>query len=170
MRLREAWDYFRRAHERYRRATRVKRSELLNEFCRVLGHHRKYATYLLNGPPPERRPPQRRQRRARGPEYTEITISVLAAIWEAAGYPWSARLKALLPLWLPWAKRRFSISSETERQLQQISARQMDRRLAPHKRRVRRRIYGGTKPGTLLKHQIPIKTDHWDVKGPGSAE
>jgi hypothetical protein len=167
--LRAAWEYFRGIYDRYRKATRAKRSELLDEFSRVLKYNRKYATRVLNGPPPERRPP-RRKRRPRGPEYSVITISVLATIWEAAGYPWSVRLKALLPLWLPWAKRRLAISSETERQLERISARQMDRRLAPHKRRVRRRIYGGTKPGTLLKHQIPIKTDHWDVKGPGSAE
>jgi hypothetical protein len=167
--LRAAWEYFREVYQRYRKATRTERGELLDEFSRVLKYNRKYATRVLNGPPPERRPP-RRKRRPRGPEYSERTISVLAAIWEAAGYPWSARLKALLPLWLPWAKRRYAVSSETERQLEKISARQMDRRLAPHKRRVRRRIYGGTKPGTLLKHQIPIKTDHWDVKGPGSAE
>jgi hypothetical protein len=95
---------------------------------------------------------------------------VLAAIWEASGYPWSARLKALLPIWLPWGKKRFRLSPEVERELQQISARQMDRRLAPYKSKVGRRIYGRTKPGTLLKHQIPIKTDHWDVKGPGFAE
>jgi hypothetical protein len=97
-------------------------------------------------------------------------ISILAAIWEASGYPWSMRLKALLPIWLPWAKKRFGISSAVERQLQSISPRQMDRRLADHKRTIKRRLYGRTKPGSLLKHQIPIKTDHWDVRGPGFAE
>lgn len=38
------------------------------------------------------------------------------------------------------------------------------------KNKIKRRLYGRTKPGTLLKHQIPIKTDHWDVKRPGHAE
>ncbi|MGD0885067.1 MAG: hypothetical protein ABSA46_09385 [Thermodesulfovibrionales bacterium] len=33
---------------------------------------------------------------------------------------------------------------------------------------MRNRIYGRTKPGTLLKHQIPIRTDNWDVNSPGS--
>ena len=34
----------------------------------------------------------------------------------------------------------------------------------------RRRIYGRTKPGTLLRHRIPIKCEHWDVKTPGFLE
>ena len=46
----------------------------------------------------------------------------------------------------------------------------MDRLLAPDKRTIRRRLYGRTKPGTLLKHHIPVKTDHWDVTEPGFTE
>jgi len=46
----------------------------------------------------------------------------------------------------------------------------MDRRLQSRKREQQRKIYGRTKPGTLLKHHIPVKTDSWDVKGPGFAE
>src|SRR5205814_7490013 len=89
---------------------------------------------------------------------------------EAAGYPWSVRLQALLPLWLPWARRRWDLSATVCQQLRRISARQIDRRLAPAKRQLRTRRYGRTKPGTLLKHHIPIKTDHWNVTRPGFTE
>src|SRR5262245_39955430 len=51
-----------------------------------------------------------------------------------------------------------------------ISARQMDRRLFSHKRTVKRRLYGTTRPGSLLKHMSPIKTDHWDVTLPDHLE
>src|SRR5205807_6391983 len=51
-----------------------------------------------------------------------------------------------------------------------ISPRQMDRRLVVKKHQQRRRIYGRTKPGYLLKHHIPVKTDSWDVKLPGFTE
>ena len=51
-----------------------------------------------------------------------------------------------------------------------ISPSTMDRRLQPKKRQVRRRLYGRTKPGTLLKHHIPIRTDHWDLTTPGFTE
>jgi hypothetical protein len=66
-------------------------------------------------------------------------IQALTTIWEAAGYPWSVRLKALLPAWLPWARRRLTLSPVVCRQLQAISARQIDRRLAPAKRQRRPR-------------------------------
>lgn len=63
-------------------------------------------------------------------------MAILVTIWEAAGHPWSARLKAMLPFWLPWA----------------------------------RCLYGRTKPGTLLKHHILVRTEHWDVTDPGFTE
>ena len=161
------WEYFRLMHPRYRQASRSARTPLLTEFCRVTGYHRKYALRLLNGPPPSRtRPPRRR----RAPTYGPRVIQVLAAIWTAAGYPWSVRLKALLPLWLPWARQRFRLTPALERQLLALSPRQMDRRLRDRKRQLKGRRYGRTKPGTLLKHHIPLKTDRWDVTGPGFTE
>ena len=57
-----------------------------------------------------------------------------------------------------------------EQQLLSISARQIDRRLQARKTQLQRRLYGRTKPGTLLKHHIPIKTDSWNVKTPGFTE
>ena len=161
------WEYFRAIYERYRKADRKSKQVILNEFCLNTGYHRKYAIRLLNGPPPGR---VRRRRRRRASTYGPQVLSVLAAVWEAAGYPWSVRLKALLPLWLPWVRRRFRVPPEIERKLRGISPRQMDRRLRPRKTQLRRRIYGRTRPGTLLKHQIPVKTDHWDVKVPGFTE
>jgi hypothetical protein len=97
-------------------------------------------------------------------------IQVLAVIWRAAGYPWSLRLKALLPLWLPWARARFRLPPALEAQLLRLSPRQIDRRLAPYRRPGRTGRFGGTKPGTLLKHHIPLRTDRWDVTVPGFTE
>jgi len=97
-------------------------------------------------------------------------LSILAAIWEAAGYPWSVRLKALLPVWMRWVRKRFRVSERIETQLLLISPRQIDRRLRARKTQLKRRLYGRTKPGSLLKHHIPLKTDSWDVKSPGFTE
>jgi transposase InsO family protein len=102
--------------------------------------------------------------------YSQEVVALLTAVWEAAGYPWSVRLKALLPLWMPWIRKRFRVRPEMERQLLRMSARQMDRRLKAQKTQRRRRIYGRTKPGYLLKHHIPVKTDRWDVATPGFTE
>jgi transposase InsO family protein len=163
------WEYFKTIHPRYRKADRQQRQLILDEFCSNCGYNRKYAIRLLNGPPPGKHPPRSRSRRA-ATRYGSQLISVLVAIWEAAGYPWSRRLKALLPLWMPAIRAHLGISGEIERQLLRISPRQMDRRLKERKLRLKRRIYGRTKPGTLLKHHIPIKTDSWNVTTPGFVE
>ena len=99
---------------------------MLDEFCKVTGYHRKYAVRVLNGPPPEKRPAKRRPRR---PSYGPKVVMVLTAVWKAAGYPWSVRLKALLPTWLPWIRKHHGLTAKLEEQLLRISARQIDRRL-----------------------------------------
>ncbi|MDP2700977.1 MAG: hypothetical protein Q8P98_02795, partial [Candidatus Rokubacteria bacterium] len=153
-------------YHRYRGARRPEKQKILDEFCQVTGHHRKHAIRLLNSSAPGAAPPPRR----RAARYSPAVITALRSIWEAAGYPWSVRLKALLPLWLPWARRRLRLPPAVEAQVLGISPRQIDRRLAPHRRESRKRLYGRTKPGTLLKHHIPLKTDRWDVAIPGFTE
>jgi transposase InsO family protein len=162
------WEYFLLMYERYRQADRKTRASLLDEFCLTAGYNRKYAIRLLNGPRPEKKCAAKP--RDRRPQYNKQTISILASVWEAAGYTWSVRLKALLPSWMPWIRQRFHLSTVVEQQLLAMSARQMDRRLQSYKRQLKRKMYGRTRPGTLLKHHIPIKTDSWDVKTPGYAE
>lgn len=161
-------EYLRAIYERYRKAGRKTKKVILSEFCTNTGYHRKYAIRLLNGPPPEKQRTPRQRRR--GLTYHQETLAVLTAVWEAAGYPWSVRLKALLPQWMPWIRKRFRLRPEIEKQLLKISARQMDRRLKAQKTQRRRRLYGRTKPGYLLKHHIPVKTDRWDVQSPGFTE
>ena len=161
------WEYLQGVYPRYRQARRREKSRILDEVCRIAGYHRKYAIRLLRGPAPG---PVARMPRRRPATYGPAVITALHAIWQAAGYPWSVRLKALLPLWLPWARRRLRLTPGVERQLLAISPRPIDRRLAASKRQLKKRLYGRTKPGTLLKHHIPIKTDAWAVTTPGFAE
>jgi transposase InsO family protein len=161
------WEYLRAIYERYQQAGRKDKKTILSEFCANAGYNRKYAIRLLNRARPEKRPkPPRR----RGASYGRETLEVLTKVWEAAGYPWSVRLKALLPGWMPWIRKRFGLRPEVEKELLKISARQIDRRLKAAKTHRRRRIYGRTKPGYLLKHHIPVKTDRWDVQSPGFTE
>ena len=162
------WELLRAIYERYRKAGRKEKKVILSEFCANAGYNRKYAIRLLNGP----RPGQWKSepRRGRGVSYSQEVVTLLTAVWEAAGYPWSVRLKALLPLWMPWIRKHYRVRPEMEKQLLRMSARQMDRRLKSQKTQRRRRIYGRTKPGYLLKHHIPVKTDRWDVTTPGFTE
>lgn len=154
--------------KRYAKASsKHERGEVLAEFCSATGYHRKYAIVLLRRPEEDKPSEPRR----RGPSYSAAAMRVVERIWKAAGYPWSERLKALLPIWLPWARKHIGgITPEVQDEVLRISARQIDRRLKDKRRVLKRRLYGRTKPGTLLKHQIPIKTDCWDVGEPGYAE
>ena len=154
--------------KRHQKADRPGRSKLLDEFCATTGYHRKYAIALLRRPADEK--PMAVKRR-RGVTYSAAAIRVLEKVWEAAHYPWSVRLKALLPHWLPWARCHMTgVTPAIETELLKMSPRQMDRRLKTGKRDRKRRIYGHCKPGTLLKQQIPIRTDNRDIAGPGFLE
>ena len=159
-------EYLNAIYNRYHKVSKKLKHLILDEFCATTGLNRKYVIRRLSEDPSTRRREARRRKCAYGSQ----VISVLASVWEASGYPCSERLKALLALWMPWIKERFRIDSVLEGQLVSISARQIDRRLKERKTQIRKRIYGRTKPGTLLKHHIPIRTDNWDVKTPGWTE
>ncbi|MEW6248688.1 MAG: hypothetical protein AB1555_18540 [Nitrospirota bacterium] len=113
--------------QRYQRAGRRERSALLDEVTRGCRYHRKYAMGLLSRAAPPR-PPVRRVVRRR-PTYSAEGIRLLARIWEASGYLGGPRLKAALPHWLPWLKRRAAVPPTVEDQLRRISPLQIDRRL-----------------------------------------
>lgn len=168
MKMQSKREYFESIYERYQKAGRWEKSGILDEFCHICRYSRKYGITKLNSPGwEESRGTGRRKRRA---TYGEDLIRIIAAVWAAAGYACSIRLKALFALWLPWIRKRFRMNEQLERQLFRISARQIDRRLRERKVKLKKRIYGRTKPGTLLKHQIPIRTEHWDVSKPGYSE
>ncbi len=113
------WEYFRAVYPRYQKASQEMKQIMLDEFCSNTGYNRKYAIRLLNGAPPEQKP---RLRRRRSASYGARLIRLLTVVWEAAGYPWSVRLKAVLPLWLPWIRKRLRLDAATEEMLLRISA------------------------------------------------
>jgi len=164
------WEYMKIVYDRYHLAktSRAEKGRILDEFCKTYRCHRKHALRLLNGPQPAKERPQRTPRGSiyTGPRFLEI----LEATWNASGFLCGQRLKPAIPLWLPAIRKRFQIDAEEERLLLSISAPTIDRRLSAKKTSLRRRIYGGTRPGLLLKHQIPIKTHCWDVDRPGYME
>jgi hypothetical protein len=162
------WEYLQSIHARYQQASKAEKALILNEFCRVCGCHRKHAIRKLKAPLPSALPVRTPRVRAR--RYGQACRAALQAVWEVAGFPWSLRLKALLLLWQPWIQKRYGLTPAALAELLAISPRQMDRVLAEHKRKLSKRIYGRTKPGALLKHHIPIRTDNWDITRPGFIE
>ncbi len=152
----------------YAQSTKQEKGNLLNEFCKITKYNRKYASRLLKRGESKN---IKRDRKKREPRYCDKTIYIITRIWKAADYPWSERLVTLIPVWLPWIKEDLQwISPELEKKVLSISARQIDRRLKDQKQKLARKMYGRTRPGKLLKHHIPIKTNNWDVSEPGFGE
>jgi hypothetical protein len=101
-----------------------------------------------------------------------ILLVPLKTIWLASDQMCSKKLKVALPLWLPHYEAENGLFTDSIRsQFYRLSAATIDRWLAVYKEESRsKRGLSGTKPGTLLKHHIPIKVDHWDVNQPGFLE
>jgi hypothetical protein len=82
----------------------------------------------------------------------------------------SQKLKAAIPLWFPFYEQEFGpVATDVKDKLLQASPSTLDRLLKPY-RAEHPKGRCTTKPGTLLKNQIPIKTSHWDVNQPGFFE
>jgi len=145
---------------------RKEKGRVLDQVCETLKRCRRTAKRLMKGCPP----PVDKPLRGRKPLYPARLIGIVASIWEAAQYPWSVRLQALLPLWMPRIEQRWALTPAEQKLLLKMSTATMDRRLAPRRRQLGRKIYGETKPGRWLRQTIPIQTDSSNVKEPGWME
>lgn len=105
------------------------------------------------------------------PKYKADTLlEPLRRIWFASDQPCGKRLKAAIPLWLPHYETQYGALAESIRvDLLKVSAATLDRLLKPL-RVTHPKGLSGTKPGSLLKTQIPIRTHHWDETQPGFME
>lgn len=153
--------------ERYQRVGKRFKGKILDEFCEVCGYSRKYAVLLLN-----RKPRLQQKRPGPKPIYDAAVLEVLKTIWLLAEQMCSKRLKAALPIWLPFYENTHGvIAPETRRKLLQISPAAIDRLLKKARARYPRKGLSGTRCGPeALKHRIPIRTDNWDIQQPGFIE
>src|SRR5207249_1636485 len=166
-------------HPKYLRANRGQKSRLLDEFVEVSGYHRNYAKkLLLHGPPSPtgRRDPLRGIRRHAGgrpPVYPPALIQALQVACEATGWICGKRLVAALPDLVDALEQEGALclfASEREALLK-MSAATIDRRLAATRAQHKPKGMCVTKPGTLLRSQVPIRTyTPWDEQQPGFLE
>ncbi len=132
--------------KRYWRASKKQKSRILDEFVATTGYHRKYALWLLGNHSPQRAPVRRRRRQR---IYTADVSQALTRIWDICDRIASRRLHPFLP------------------EMLQV----LERLLRPARRGQPKRGRSTTKPGTLLKRSIPIRTfADWDDAKPGFLE
>ena len=156
---------------RYRGAGRAEKGRLIDEAAAVTGYHRRYAQALLRVGVPYSGPRLRRGGRPRlyGPQ----VLQALTVAAEATGWICGKRLAAALPDLVPALEREgaLRLCAEERAALLAMSAATIDRRLAARRREQRPRGVATTKPGSLLKSQIPVRTyTPWDEQAPGFVE
>jgi hypothetical protein len=155
---------------RYHAAHGKDRKRFLDEFVASSGYHRKYALHLLNHPPKEA---PARKKRHRRPQYSLAVQRALITCWRASNGICSKRLVPYLPELVAVLEQHgeLQLDAQTKTQVLSLSPATADRLLRTERQRHRPHGLGTTKPGTLLKHQIPIRTfADWDDAVPGFVE
>lgn len=161
-------DLVKAIHPRYLQANKREKGRILDEFVAATGCHRKHAIRRLRQGIPE----CRRERRGRKRTYTGDVVGHLARIWKICGHICGKRLQPFLPEMVAVLERHeeLVIDAESKALLLQMSAATIDRLLARFRQQKRRGL-STTKPGTLLKDAIPVRTfADWDDAKPGFVE
>jgi hypothetical protein len=158
--------YLKKLKLRYFQTNRKGKSLILDEFCATSDLTRKHVISIFNGLPLARKDKLIERKKYYDPRQL---LPPLKAIWLATDQMCSKRLKVAIPLWMPYYKQMYEVDREVENKLLAMSDRTIDRILKPLRIRFPKRMCG-TKPGNLLRHQIPIKTNQWDESHPGFVE
>lgn len=158
--------YLKNLKIRYFQTNRKGKSMILDEFCATSSLTRKHAISIFNGLPLSRKDNPIPRKKFYDPD--EVLLP-LKAVWLATDQMCGKRLKAALPLWLPHYVRTYGLKEEVKQKLLMMSDRTIDRLLHQIKSKYPKR-FCGTKPGSLLRKQIPIKTDQWNETIPGFVE
>ena len=156
---------------RYQSAKKKDKAQILNELCALTGWHRDHArkalrTALIPEPAAQQQKPRTRQ-------YQPEDIQALLKIWAVLNAPCGKRLAPVLGEMVDrlMACGELRITEACRYRLVRVSAATIDRVLAPHRALYQVKGRSRTKPGSLLKARIPVRTwRDWDDARPGFVE
>lgn len=170
MRRSSVEEYAELMRARYGKASRSEKGRLLDEFTEVTGFHRKSAIRLLRGP---RGAKVDNKKIGRPRSYDDRVVAALHQVWTVEGRicgkrlaPFMRELVGRLQAW-----EELQVTPEVAEQLSAMSASSIDRLMKPYRDRGLRRPLSTTRPGSLLKSSIPIRTfAEWNENRPGFIE
>jgi hypothetical protein len=168
--------------KRYQKSTKKDKGTILGEYTQLTGYNRCYAAFLLRNHGRRMRinnntvlvgDCRKKVKRTRDRTYDEQVVRVLKRVWLIMGFICGKRLKPALKEVIPILEKykEIELDKTVREKLSKISAATIDRVLALERKKRSLRQRTRTKPGTLLKHQIPIRTFcEWDEQRPGFVE
>jgi len=172
MNLIERYSYLKLLSVQYKKASKKKKGEILDEVVKNLGYNRKHAIILLSRVSLKDLRKKSIMKRARVSSYLPI-VKPLKELWMISNYLCAERLQPYIPEFLSVLEKHgeIEITKKQKQMLLKVSRSTVGRLLSP----VRREMFGKgkstTRPGSLLKHQIPIQTyTPWDNQLPGFEE
>ncbi|MBU1427378.1 transposase family protein [bacterium] len=174
----------RELRDRYRKSSKKEKTIMLDEFIRLTRYNRSYAARVLRlkevlgymhirGKRVRLVRDKRKIKRKKKKIYDEGVLVALKEIWKICDYICSKRLapflKEIIPVLEKW--REINLSAKVREKLFKISAATIDRLLTDTRKRFRIKGRSTTRPGSLLKKSIPIRTfADWDEAKPGFFE
>jgi hypothetical protein len=171
--------------KRYQKARKREKSKILDEFVELTGYNRKYGSWLLRNWGREvvvwtgsKRivfiGDIKKQKKRQGKRFYDKEVEeVLKKIWYILDFICGRRLADYMEEILPKLEKcgEIEINPEVRKKLLKISGRTIDRILKEEKKKWRIKGKKWTKPGSLLKSQIPVRTfTDWNEKIPGFIE
>lgn len=186
LRMKERRAVSRKLARDYQKVSKKEKGRLLDTLVGVTGYNRCYASWVLRNigrrvcvrgeggrPVVFVADPRQRGGGRRGRTYTEDVLPVLRQVWEVCGFICGKRLAPYLKEIVPVLEKHgeLAVAGETRTKLLRMSAATVDRLLARDRRKLRFRGRCRTKPGSLLRSQIPVRTfAEWNEKKPGFLE
>ena len=143
---------------RYSFASKSEKQIMLDEFTKTTGYTRKHAIHLLRG---IYRHKVEKIKRQRARIYTDLDAKILARICDLFDWIASKRLQPQIAVGITELQKAGELLFVTDAQKEKligISPSSIDRLLVSHHLRPTSKGRSYTKPGTLLKSQIPIRT------------
>lgn len=171
MSLHARQEYLQKVKPRYLKASTDEKSAMLDEYCANTKLNRKYVIWCL-GATISLVAKIQKPRKKRRPTYGNNETFYLKTIWEILDYPCGQRLKPMLPEMVIVLKRcnELIVPMDVAQKFQRIAASTIDEKLKRYRAMIRRRFNSTTKPGSLLKSHIPIRTSSWQEARPGYCE
>lgn len=161
--------YFQAIQRRYFKAEKEEKGAILDEYCKNTGQNRKYVIRKLGVAYAVKALSFRKKRK---PTYDRDVMVPLIKIWEILGHPCGQRLKPMVPEMIEILARcgELAVPEPVARQLATMGSATMDRRLKRQKEFLHKKRFSTTKPGYLLKKEIPIRLTEWDTRKVGYCE